>query len=55
MKAKKPITDPRKCPKHNEWMRKGWCPKCDIEAERRQNEFEQITGYNKPKVIIKKI
>ncbi len=55
MSSQKPITDPRKCPKHNHWLKKGWCSICDVEKQRKQQEYEALTGSNKPKVTYKKI
>lgn len=49
------IKDPRKCPAHNYWMRKGQCELCRMAQDKKQKELEQITGSNKPPVKIGKL
>ena len=46
---------PAKCPRHKAWMRKGQCEMCRLEEDKRKRELEQLTGSNKPEVIIGKI
>ena len=45
--------DKRKCPKHNQWKRKGQCEQCLMEQDARQKHLELVGGSNKPKVRIK--
>lgn len=52
---KKPVVDPRICPAHRMWMRKGQCELCRMAQDKKQQELEQITGSNKPPVKIGKL
>lgn len=47
--------DPRKCPAHNMWMRKGSCEICRMAADKLQQEREQQSGSNKPPIKIGKL
>jgi len=51
----KPVTDPRKCPIHNQWMKKGKCDPCRLAERMKQAEYEQQHGSNKPEIKIGKM
>ena len=52
-----------KCPKHNTWMKTNkyhkergpQCEQCNMEADKRKKEYEQLGGSNKPPVVIRKV
>lgn len=55
VKKRDGIRDFRKCPKHNVWLKKGWCIQCDNEERRAKYLQEQLTGSNKQEIKITKI
>lgn len=50
-----PLKDPRKCPKHRMWMKKGKCEICLMERDALIKQREQEGGSNKPPVKIGKL
>lgn len=49
------ITDPRKCPIHRQWMKKGQCEQCLMARDKERKHYELVNGSHKPPVIIRKI
>ncbi len=49
------ITDPRKCPMHNMWMRKGQCEICRLNEDRRRKAYELENEIVKQQVKIGKL
>jgi len=47
--------DPRKCPAHNMWMRKGQCEICRMSEDKLRRERELESGSNKPPIKIGKL
>lgn len=54
-KKKYEIIDPRKCPTHRMWKKKGQCELCLVERDKRLKQYEKEGGSNKPPVVIKTI
>ena len=50
-----PRKDPRKCPAHNMWMKKGQCEICRLEADREQAKLNRERGIVPQPIIIKKL
>lgn len=47
--------NPKQCPAHRMWMRKGQCELCRLEEDKRKIEAEKQHGTNKQEVVIKKL
>lgn len=47
--------NPKQCPAHRMWMRKGQCELCRLEEDKRRIEAEKQHGTNKQEVVIKKL
>jgi len=54
-KLKKEIKDPRKCPAHNMWMRRGQCEICRMESDRRTRAFNETMGIVPQEIKITKV
>ena len=54
-KSKTMVVDPRKCPMHRMWMKKGQCEVCRLNEDKLRIEREKLTGAHKPEVKIGKI
>ena len=49
------VNDFRRCPLHKTWKKKGICDGCRMAEEKKQREYEKLTGSNKPSIKIIKI
>jgi hypothetical protein len=47
--------DPRKCPMHNYWMRKGQCEICRLEQDKAHSAYLASRGITKQKIKIGKL
>ena len=53
--SKSKSIDPRKCPIHNQWMKKGQCENCSMARDKLKQQYELEGGSNKPPVQTRKI